>query len=172
METQTPLTQIVVHGLTNTENNLQGRCNLVKEHIITELKNRYKRIYKRIITTNAKNLDSQNRIGVIQLMLVAPTSLLVSVSSTMQGNTGWELPLPWEFGQPPTPATSKLPPSRAYVKLDQIIALFGRQPKSGELVADLGSAPGGWTYRLAVDLVRFIYLAYLLYFLLFSSIAK
>lgn len=71
---------------------------------------------------------------------------------------GWSRPFPWEgglAGEIPTPPESKNPPSRAYRKLDEILAVIGENPRSGSLVVDLGSAPGGWTYRLANDLVLF-----------------
>ncbi|MDY0000279.1 MAG: SAM-dependent methyltransferase [Polyangia bacterium] len=41
------------------------------------------------------------------------------------------------------------PPSRAYLKLWELFTLTGRWPSPGELVLDLGSSPGGWTWALA-----------------------
>jgi 23S rRNA C2498 (ribose-2'-O)-methylase RlmM len=73
---------------------------------------------------------------------------------------GWSRPFPWErglSGEIPTPPESKNPPSRAYRKLDEILAVIGENPSPRSLVADLGSAPGGWTYRLANDLVCIIF---------------
>ncbi|MFT3714195.1 MAG: SAM-dependent methyltransferase [Archangium sp.] len=40
-------------------------------------------------------------------------------------------------------------PSRASMKLDEAIDWYGVTPGKGELCVDLGSAPGGWTRRLA-----------------------
>jgi 23S rRNA (cytidine2498-2'-O)-methyltransferase len=40
-------------------------------------------------------------------------------------------------------------PSRAAMKLDEAIEWYGVTPGKGDLCVDLGSAPGGWTRRLA-----------------------
>ncbi len=40
-------------------------------------------------------------------------------------------------------------PSRSYLKVEEAYGLLGRQPEPGELVCDLGAAPGGWTYSAA-----------------------
>lgn len=36
-------------------------------------------------------------------------------------------------------------PSRSYLKLEEAFHLFARAPKQGEVVVDLGAAPGGWS---------------------------
>lgn len=40
-------------------------------------------------------------------------------------------------------------PSRSYLKVEEAYGLIGREPRSGETVADLGAAPGGWSYSAA-----------------------
>jgi 23S rRNA (cytidine2498-2'-O)-methyltransferase len=40
-------------------------------------------------------------------------------------------------------------PSRSYLKVEEAFALLGREPAPGEWVADLGAAPGGWSYSSA-----------------------
>jgi 23S rRNA (cytidine2498-2'-O)-methyltransferase len=40
-------------------------------------------------------------------------------------------------------------PSRSYLKMEEALAIFGRAPKGGESVADLGAAPGGWSWSAA-----------------------
>lgn len=40
-------------------------------------------------------------------------------------------------------------PSRSYLKVEEAYGLLGREPASGETVADLGAAPGGWSYSAA-----------------------
>jgi 23S rRNA (cytidine2498-2'-O)-methyltransferase len=42
------------------------------------------------------------------------------------------------------------PPSRAYLKLWEALVHLGRWPAAGETCLDLGAAPGGWTYALAM----------------------
>jgi 23S rRNA (cytidine2498-2'-O)-methyltransferase len=41
------------------------------------------------------------------------------------------------------------PPSRAYLKLWESLALLRAVPIAGQRVADLGASPGGWTWSLA-----------------------
>ncbi len=41
------------------------------------------------------------------------------------------------------------PPSRAYLKLWEALALCRRWPLAGETCLDLGASPGGWTWALA-----------------------
>jgi 23S rRNA (cytidine2498-2'-O)-methyltransferase len=41
------------------------------------------------------------------------------------------------------------PPSRAYLKLWEVLTVIGKRPQAGELCVDLGSAPGGWSWALA-----------------------
>jgi 23S rRNA (cytidine2498-2'-O)-methyltransferase len=40
-------------------------------------------------------------------------------------------------------------PSRSYLKVEEAYAVLGREPRAGETVADLGAAPGGWSYSAA-----------------------
>ncbi len=40
-------------------------------------------------------------------------------------------------------------PSRSYLKVEEAYGLLGRGPAAGETVADLGAAPGGWSYSAA-----------------------
>jgi len=41
------------------------------------------------------------------------------------------------------------PPSRAYIKLWEALTYLGERPKSSDMVLELGSSPGGWTWVLA-----------------------
>jgi 23S rRNA (cytidine2498-2'-O)-methyltransferase len=40
------------------------------------------------------------------------------------------------------------PPSRAYLKLWELLTLLDERPQPGELCLDLGASPGGWTFVL------------------------
>jgi len=40
-------------------------------------------------------------------------------------------------------------PSRSYLKVEEAYCVLGREPGPGETVADLGAAPGGWSYSAA-----------------------
>lgn len=46
-------------------------------------------------------------------------------------------------------ADDPLAPSRSYLKIEEAFAVLGREPAPGELVVDLGAAPGGWSYSAA-----------------------
>jgi len=40
-------------------------------------------------------------------------------------------------------------PSRSYLKVEEAYGILGAEPRAGETVADLGAAPGGWSYSAA-----------------------
>lgn len=40
-------------------------------------------------------------------------------------------------------------PSRSYLKVEEAYGILGREPARGDIVADLGAAPGGWSYSAA-----------------------
>ena len=40
-------------------------------------------------------------------------------------------------------------PSRSYLKIEEAYGILGREPAQGETVADLGAAPGGWSFSAA-----------------------
>ena len=40
-------------------------------------------------------------------------------------------------------------PSRSYLKVEEAYGMLGAEPRPGETVADLGAAPGGWSYSAA-----------------------
>ena len=51
---------------------------------------------------------------------------------------------------------SKIPPSRAYLKLWEAFTFHMRGPRASETVVELGSAPGGWTWVLAQQARRVV----------------
>ncbi len=53
------------------------------------------------------------------------------------------------FGQAEFLENRTDPPSRAYLKLWELLTLHGVLPRPGDRVLDLGAAPGGWTWVLA-----------------------
>ncbi len=40
-------------------------------------------------------------------------------------------------------------PSRSYLKIEEAYGVLGVEPEAGQTVADLGAAPGGWSYSAA-----------------------
>lgn len=46
-------------------------------------------------------------------------------------------------------ADDPLAPSRSYLKVEEAYGILGNEPAANETVADLGAAPGGWSYSAA-----------------------
>ncbi len=46
-------------------------------------------------------------------------------------------------------ADDEAAPSRSYLKVEEAFIILGHEPQPGETVADLGAAPGGWSYSAA-----------------------
>lgn len=55
---------------------------------------------------------------------------------------------PWPLGEVHF-KESEEPPSRAYLKLWEVMTCHDVQPHSGNVVVDLGACPGGWTWVLS-----------------------
>jgi len=79
-------------------------------------------------------------------------------SSPMGGWTLWEHDLmlasarcssPFAHGEVAFVEHKSGPPSRAYRKVWEALAILGEHPQRGERCVDLGAAPGGWTWALA-----------------------
>ena len=71
--------------------------------------------------------------------LLTPTSLLASPACSS----------PFPNGEARFVEDRAGPPSRAYLKLWEALALLRRWPEPGQTCLDLGAAPGGWTWALA-----------------------
>jgi 23S rRNA (cytidine2498-2'-O)-methyltransferase len=71
--------------------------------------------------------------------LLAPDRLLASPTQSS----------PWINGVPAFIEDRAGPPSRAYLKLWEILALLGTWPAPGDTCLDLGASPGGWTFAVA-----------------------
>lgn len=54
-----------------------------------------------------------------------------------------------EFGGQRRMADDAQAPSRSFLKVEEAYAVLGAAPREGERVADLGAAPGGWSYSAA-----------------------
>lgn len=53
------------------------------------------------------------------------------------------------FGGQKRMADDPRAPSRSYLKVEEAYGVLGAAPAAGELVVDLGAAPGGWSYSAA-----------------------
>jgi 23S rRNA (cytidine2498-2'-O)-methyltransferase len=55
---------------------------------------------------------------------------------------------PFANGEPHFVEDKNAPPSRAYLKLWEVLTLLGIGPRPGEICLDLGASPGGWSWVL------------------------
>lgn len=55
---------------------------------------------------------------------------------------------PYPQGEIEFNENKEMPPSRAYLKLWELMTVHGIKPKAGQTVVDFGSCPGGWTWVL------------------------
>jgi 23S rRNA (cytidine2498-2'-O)-methyltransferase len=60
------------------------------------------------------------------------------------------------FGGQRRMADDELAPSRSYLKVEEAYVLLGREPGVDDTVADLGAAPGGWSYSAAKRRARVV----------------
>jgi 23S rRNA C2498 (ribose-2'-O)-methylase RlmM len=89
----------------------------------------------------------------VQVVTTSPTEGYISVSPP---------PLRATYGSAISPhvagyldiADDKAPPSRAFKKLREAIAIFNLSVTKGETAVDLGASPGGWTHVLRSHGVR------------------
>ncbi|MNL11764.1 Ribosomal RNA large subunit methyltransferase M [compost metagenome] len=59
-----------------------------------------------------------------------------------------ETNLPFPNGEIEFHENKEIPPSRAYLKLWELLTVYGVRPEKGQRVVDFGSCPGGWTWVL------------------------
>ncbi|MDX2188178.1 MAG: SAM-dependent methyltransferase [Opitutaceae bacterium] len=62
----------------------------------------------------------------------------------------------WICGGQRRMADDPLAPSRSYLKIEEAYNLCGREPDAEDSVADLGAAPGGWSYSAAKRRARVV----------------
>ncbi|WP_404420569.1 SAM-dependent methyltransferase [Nibricoccus sp. IMCC34717] len=62
----------------------------------------------------------------------------------------------WHCGGQRRMADDPLAPSRSYLKIEEAYNLIGLEPDAEDSVADLGAAPGGWSYSAAKRRARVV----------------
>jgi 23S rRNA (cytidine2498-2'-O)-methyltransferase len=123
---------------------LGSRAALVGRALLDLLGERRRRARRRYLPPEQAAAAFDARLLLVQLLLLARDRLLVSAAAPRAlGPSGIDL-APWPAGAAPV-AVDRAPPSRAYQKLEEAFQWMGRAPATGELVVDLGAAPGGWT---------------------------
>jgi 23S rRNA (cytidine2498-2'-O)-methyltransferase len=110
---------------------LRSRGELVLEQILAIMKEKRRRSFRR----------RGPQGDLVQLGLLERNALLVSFATPGPLASGFLDPT-----LPPTIPEDKKAPSSAFKKAEEAYALLGEAPGAGETVADLGAAPGGWSY--------------------------
>ncbi|HEY5912709.1 MAG TPA: SAM-dependent methyltransferase [Verrucomicrobiae bacterium] len=121
------------------------RCGLIREAVLELLRQKRRHLLRDLVCDATPFAADQS---LVQLLLTAPDSGFVSVAIA---------PLPFEqrhlisaFPKGEVPiARDKAAPSRAFAKLLEAEARLGCAINAGETCADLGAAPGSWTYVAA-----------------------
>jgi 23S rRNA (cytidine2498-2'-O)-methyltransferase len=102
--------------------------------------------FQALLHDRARSREPGEDVLLVQLALVARTSLLVSAARPRKLPAGgWDL-APWPAGIAPV-EEDRAAPSRAYGKLEEGLAWLGAAPAPGETCVDLGGAPGGWAWK-------------------------
>ncbi len=121
------------------------RTKLIEAAVRDTLKKRRRSLLKQLRPADAADAAFTEREGLVQLVLIAEDRGYLSIVPNVREHeqrmnlspclAGWcELP------------ENKVPPSRAYRKLEEAQLQFGRKIQAGEVCADLGASPGGWTW--------------------------
>lgn len=119
------------------------RCELIRDAVLDQLKQRYRRLAKRAHTQESAHFEEEEafvQLGLLQndrafLSILLPEERRVW-SSSLSGWKGGDIFVP----------PDKSAPSRAGQKLHEAILRFGHPIEAEEVCVDLGSSPGGWTW--------------------------
>lgn len=122
---------------------LAGRARLVAQELDKVIHERLRRAHRRRVPW--EQASDALPPAVLQLLLAAPDEAWVSLATPQPLASGWLEPSLAPLGRHPIADDSEAP-SSAYRKVEEAYRLLGEAPGPGERVADLGAAPGGWTW--------------------------
>jgi 23S rRNA (cytidine2498-2'-O)-methyltransferase len=127
--------------------NIAGRAALLESGFVEHLRQRRRKVSRRLLTAGATDdlVEGADGLLQVQLALVGRTSLLISAAEPQTLPTGGTDVAPFVAGTAPVPE-DRAAPSRAYRKLVEGFAWLGASPAAGETCVDLGGAPGGWAF--------------------------
>jgi 23S rRNA (cytidine2498-2'-O)-methyltransferase len=119
------------------------RAKLVEQALLDEIKERRRRLLRSRVPNPAQPREPDEAI--VQLALATPDSGWLSIAD---GETAARLRhvLSRFPGGACAVPEDRRPPARAYRKLLEVEARWGRPIAPGESCADLGAAPGSWTW--------------------------
>ncbi len=118
-----------------------GRARLIREETLTLLKQKRRSLLKRL--TDAPQAES----AIVQLLLIDNTHGYLSITHPGERAQLRAALRPTVAGFEDVP-DDKAPPSRAFKKLVEALAVFDLQIPRGARCVDLGASPGGWTHVL------------------------
>jgi 23S rRNA (cytidine2498-2'-O)-methyltransferase len=119
------------------------RAALVEEALLAELKERHRRVLRARRPNPAwPRLPGE---AVAQVALQTPSAGWFSFADGEEARCLRRVLSRFPGGECPVPEDRR-PPARAYGKLLEALARWGRDIAAGETCADLGAAPGSWTW--------------------------
>lgn len=83
----------------------------------------------------------------LQAQPIYPLGFFTLLESNLLGYSA-KTSSPFPQGIIPFNEDKEMPPSRAYLKLWEVMTIYGVRPLPGQTVVDFGSCPGGWTWVL------------------------
>lgn len=104
-------------------------------------------LQKKIAGRRIKHADTPPPTGHrARVLLVEPWSAWLSVAGAPNGPALLAWPSPFPAGRAFEQEVQSDAPSSAHRKLDEALAWLQAGPVEGDIVLDLGAAPGGWSY--------------------------
>lgn len=120
----------------------EHRGTLIREALTEILQKRRRHLLRQLREPGAVFLPNES---LVQLLLVTNDSGFLSIAPAPLPFEQRRILSPFPGGEVPL-ARDPRAPSRAFAKLVEAEARFGRRIEAGETCADLGASPGGWTY--------------------------
>ncbi len=140
-EASSPWSLHIFEPLTAETGESYARAELIKQELRLLLKQ------KRRSLARALHEVCSADCTLVQVLLTSKTTGFISVASPSQRALCRAALSPYEAGVCAI-ADDKNPPSRAFKKLREAIAVFGLSIRADSRAVDLGASPGGWTHVL------------------------
>jgi 23S rRNA (cytidine2498-2'-O)-methyltransferase len=128
---------------TEDASRLRGRATLLGREVDALVREKLKRAHRR--RTPWEKASPTEPPAVLQIVLARPDEAWVSLATPGPLPSGWLEPSLAPLGRRDV-GDDRDAPSSAFRKVEEAYLLLGRAPRPGERVADLGAAPGGWTW--------------------------
>lgn len=119
------------------------------EHPLTAARGELEDVLRKKIAGRREKHGAPPATGhVLRVFLVETWGAWVSVSRRLEGPPllAWPSPFPGGRALGAIGEEARDAPSSAHRKIDEALAWLGAEPGPGDLVLDLGAAPGGWSW--------------------------